>query len=53
MASYLLKIVLGELICNAKQLTTGVCVCKRPDSQTVGGIQLSLEELTASLLNLS
>lgn len=53
MFSYLLKIVLSELVCNAEQLATGVCICKGPDAETVGGIQLPLEELTAGLLNLS
>lgn len=47
-----MKIVLGELVCNAEQLATGVCVCEGPDAQTVGRIQLSLEELTAGLLDL-
>lgn len=51
--SYLLKVVLGELVCNAQQLAAGVCVCEGPDAQTVGGIQLSLEELAAGLLDLS
>lgn len=51
--SYLLKIVLGELVRNAEQLAAGVCVCKGPDAQTVGGIELPLEELAAGLLNLS
>lgn len=51
--SYLLKIVLGELVRNAEQLAAGVRVCEGPDAQTVGGIQLSLEELTAGLLDLS
>lgn len=50
---YLLKVVLGELISNAEQLATGVCVCEGPDSQTVGRIKLSLQEFTAGLLNLS
>lgn len=47
-----MKIVLGKLVCNAEQLATGVCVCEGPDAQTVGRIQLSLEELTAGLLDL-
>lgn len=51
--SYLLKIVLGELVCDAEQLAAGVRVCKGPDPQTVRGIQLPLEELTAGLLDLS
>lgn len=51
--SHLLKIVLGELVCNAEQLAAGVCVREGPDAQTVGGIQLSLEELAAGLLDLS
>lgn len=50
--SYLLEIVLGELVCNAQQLAAGVCVCEGPDAQTVGGIQLPLEELAAGLLDL-
>lgn len=50
--SYLLKVVLGELVSDAQQLTTGVCVCKGPDSQTVGRIKLPLQEFTAGLLNL-
>lgn len=52
-SSYLLEIVLGELVCNAEQLAAGVRVCKGPDAQTVGGIQLPLEELAAGLLDLS
>lgn len=52
MISYLLKIVLGKLVSNAEQLATGVCVCEGPDAQTVGRIQLSLEELAAGLLDL-
>lgn len=52
MAFYLLKIVLGELVCNAEQLAAGVCVCEGPDAQTVGRVQLSLEELAAGLLDL-
>lgn len=51
-ASYLLKVVLGEFVRDAQQLPAGVCVGKGPDSQAVGGVQLSLEELAASLLNL-
>lgn len=50
---HLLEVVLGELISNAEQLATRVCVCKGPDSQTVGRIELSLQEFTAGLLNLS
>lgn len=50
--SHLLEVVLGELIGDAEQLSAGVCVCKGPDSQTVGGVQLSLEELAAGLLDL-
>lgn len=50
---YLLEVVLGELISDAEQLATRVCVCKGPDSQTVGGIKLPLQEFTAGLLNLS
>lgn len=38
---HLLEVVLGELISNAEQLATRVCVCKGPDSQTVGRIELS------------
>lgn len=45
--------MLGKLISNAEQLATGVCVGKGPDSQAVGRIQLSLQEFTAGLLNLS
>lgn len=51
--SYLLKIVLGELICNAEQLAAGVCVSKGPDAQAVRWIQLPLKELAARLLDLS
>lgn len=51
--SYLLKIVLSELVCDAEQLTARVCVCKGPNAQTIGGIQLSFKELAASLLDLS
>lgn len=51
--SYLLKIVLRELICNAEQLSAGVRVSEGPDAQTVGGIQLPFEKLTAGLLDLS
>lgn len=50
---YLLEVVLGKLIGDAEQLATGVCVCKGPNSQTVGRIKLSLQEFTAGLLNLS
>lgn len=49
---YLLKIVLGELVGDAEQLAAGVRVCEGPDAQTVGGVQLSLEELAAGLLYL-
>lgn len=49
---YLLKVVLGELISNAEQLATGVCVCEGPDSKTVGRIELPLQKFTAGLLNL-
>lgn len=30
--SYLLKVVLGEFVCNAQQLSTGVCVSEGPDA---------------------
>lgn len=53
MFSYLLKVVLGELVRNAEQLAAGVCVCEGPDAETVRGVQLPLEELTAGLLDLS
>lgn len=53
MIPYLLKVVLGELVCNSEQLTAGVSVCKGPDAQTVGRIQLPFEKLTAGLLDLS
>lgn len=45
--------MLGELVCYAEQLAAGVCVREGPDAQTVGGVQLPLEELTAGLLDLS
>ncbi len=45
--------MLGELVCNAEKLAAGVRVCEGPDAQTVGGIQLPLEELAAGLLDLS
>ena len=38
LCSYLLKIVLGELVCNAEQLAAGVCVGEGPDAQTIGRI---------------
>lgn len=44
--------MLGELVCNAEQFAAGVCVCEGPDAQTVGRVQLSLEELAAGLLDL-
>lgn len=44
--------MLGELVCDAEQLAAGVRVCEGPDAQTVGGVQLSLEELAAGLLYL-
>lgn len=50
---YLLKIVLGKLVCNAEQLAARVRVGKSSDAQTIGRIQLPLEELTAGLLDLS
>lgn len=52
-AAHLLEVVLGELVCDAEQLATGVRVCECPDAQTVGGVQLPLEELAAGLLDLS
>jgi len=45
--------VLCELVCNPKQLPAGVRVSEGPDAQTVGWIQLPLEELAAGLLDLS
>lgn len=45
--------MLGELVCNAEQFATGVCVCEGPDAQAVGWVQLPLEELTTGLLDLS
>lgn len=51
--SHLLKIVLCEFVSDAEQFSTRVCVGESPDAQTVGWIQLSLEEFTAGLLDLS
>lgn len=53
LCSYLLEIVLGELVCNAEQLTARVRVGKGSDAQTIGRIQLPLQELAAGLLDLS
>lgn len=49
----LLEVVLGELVRDAEKLAAGVRVCEGPDAQTVGGVQLPLEELAAGLLDLS
>lgn len=51
--SHLLEIVLSELVRDAKQLSAGVRVRKGPDPQTVGRVQLPLEELAAGFLDLS
>lgn len=45
--------MLGELVRDTEQFAAGVRVCKGPDAQTVGRVQLPLEELTAGLLDLS
>jgi hypothetical protein len=51
-AHHFLEIVLCEHIRDSEQLTTGVCVSKGPDSQTIRWVQLTLEKLTTLLLNL-
>lgn len=51
-AGYLLKVVLGELVCDTQQLAAGVRVGEGSDAQAVGRVQLPLEELTAGLLDL-
>lgn len=52
-ASYLLEIMLGELVSNPQQFTAWVSVSKSSDAQAIGRVQLSLKELAAGLLDLS
>lgn len=51
-APYLLEVVLCEFVSNPQQFTARVSVSKSPDAQAIGRVQLSLEELTAGLLDL-
>lgn len=44
--------MLGEFISYSQQLSAGVSVGEGPDAQAVRGVQLPLQELTASFLNL-
>jgi hypothetical protein len=46
------EIVLSKFVCDAKELSARMCVCKRPNSQAVGRVELSLEELAAYVLDL-
>lgn len=48
----LLEVVLCELVSNAKKVPTGVGVCKSPDAQAVGWMQLLFQKLTTHFLNL-
>lgn len=45
--------MLRELVCDAEQLSAGVCVCKGSDAKAVRRVQLPLQELAARLLDLS
>ena len=51
--TYLVEIMLREFICDSEQVTTCVRVSERADAEAVGRIELSLEELTTNVLNLS
>lgn len=37
------------LVCRLEQVAAGVRVCKAPDAQAVGGVQLTEEELAARI----
>ena len=50
MLHHLLKVVLGKLVGDPEQLATGVSVGERPDTQTVAGVQLTLQELATNVL---
>jgi len=50
---HLLEVVLRELVSDAQQFPAGVCVGEGADAQAVGGVQLTLEELAADVLNLN
>lgn len=53
LGSYLLEVMLCELVSNPQQFTAGVSVSKSSDAQAIGRVQLSLKELAAGLLDLS
>jgi hypothetical protein len=49
---HLLKVVLGELVGDPQKLVTGMRVGEGPDAEAVGGVELTLEELAADVLDL-
>ena len=50
--SYLLEVVLGELVCDAQEVSARMRIGKGADPEAVRRIQLPLQELTAHVLYL-